>query len=200
MRNFYPNSVYFPSMRRVRQITDSHCGPATLAMLLSFLGVEVSQEAIAEASSNGSNIRGYGMRVDEMAKAIGTLCPQFQFWFKEYCDIEIIKKIIDEYRYPVGVEWQGIFFDDSDGDDGHYSIVTHLDIGENIITLADPFRRFAGVDRVIHLNEFIDRWWDDNEIFNPQTGRVTTKRDTRMIYIITAKEAAFPKDLGLLRY
>ena len=186
-------------MRRVEQITWSHCGPASCVMLLSFLGVDLSQESIVEMGGASYKVEEYGMLVPEMGKAVNRLFPQFQFWYKENGTLQDLTKILKEYMYPVAVEWQGIFYEDSDEDDGHYSVVTHIDTTNNIVMLSDPYKRFAGNDRMFHIMEFEGRWWDENEVRDPLTGRVEYKTDNHMMFIITSKDVTFPESLGMVR-
>jgi hypothetical protein len=168
-------------------------------MLLSFLGVDVSQESIVEKAGVGERIEGYGMLVSEMAQAVGALFPQFQFWYKEGLSISDLETLVEAYKYPVAVEWQGVFYEDSDEDDGHYSVVTHVDSANSIIVLADPYKRFAGTDRSFHITEFENRWWDENEIKDPITGQINVVRDTHLAFVITDKNISFPESLGMVR-
>jgi len=186
-------------MRRVEQISTSHCGPAVVVMLLSYLGVDVSQESVVERADMSIAIENYGMLVSDMARAVEKITPQFQFWHKEGSSIPDLYQLVERYKYPAAVEWQGVFFEDSDEDDGHYSVVTHVDDTSDIIFISDPYKRFAGVDRVFHTDEFANRWWDDNDIYSPETGNIETKRDNNMVFIITGKEVVFPEELGMLR-
>ena len=45
-RKLKPNVDFH--QQRFMQISESHCGPAVIQMLLSSLGVDVTQEAVAE--------------------------------------------------------------------------------------------------------------------------------------------------------
>lgn len=186
-------------MRRVEQITVSHCGPAVCVMLLSFLGVDLSQESIVEAAGVNSKIEEFGILVPEMGRAIKYLVPQFQFWYKENSTLTDLKEIIRSHKYPVGVEWQGVFYEDADEDNGHYSIVTHIDTINNLIVLTDPYKRFAGIDRTFHVLEFENRWWDENEIHDSQTGKTELVRDYHMMFLVTDKNASFPESIGMIR-
>lgn len=186
-------------MKRVRQLTSSHCGPAALEMLLSFLGVYLDQEKLVEAAEAGSKLEEYGMTVGEMGLAVKRLAPQLAFWFKTNSSLAEISQIIKNYGFPVGVEWQGVFYEDADDDNGHYGVVTHIDTINNIIVVSDPYKRFAGTDRQFHVLEFQDRWWDENEIRDPVTGRVDLVRDERMVFVITPGDCSWPESLGMAR-
>lgn len=93
------------------QISESHCGPAVIQMMLSNLGIERNQEEIAEAAGVNGLIAMNGMRIDQMAKAVQNLAPDTAFYYKDHATIEELARIVQDYRYPVGVEWQGVFED-----------------------------------------------------------------------------------------
>lgn len=94
------------------QISESHCGPAVIQMLLAYLGIEVAQDAVAEAGGANDLIEMNGMRVDQLAKAVSILAPQARFWWKTNADLDELVTIVRKYQYPVGVEWQGVFEDE----------------------------------------------------------------------------------------
>ncbi len=96
------------------QISESHCGPAVIQMLLSNLGVEVSQEEVAETGGATNLIEINGMRVDQLARAVQLLAPKVLFYYKDHASIEELARVVHDYRYPVGVEWQGLFEDEAD--------------------------------------------------------------------------------------
>jgi hypothetical protein len=189
----------FPELKRVIQKTSSHCGPAVLEMLLSFVGIEVSQEEIVEAGGVSEKLPTHGIFVSEMGNAIAVLAPGMQFWYKHYCSLSELRQVVMNYKYPAGVEWQGVFYEDADEDNGHYSVVTYVDSTNNIIMLADPYKRFAGSDRIFHILEFEDRWWDENEIRNLETNEVSYERDYHTMFVITPKNESWPEELGMSR-
>lgn len=184
-------------MRRSAQISSSHCGPAVLQMLLSLHGVNVLQKDIAKVSQVTKKIRDYGMTVPEMAKAIKTLAPHLTFWFKDNATAEDMDYILNTAKHPVGIEWQGIFGQYADEDDGHYSIITAIDIPNNKIKVSDPYRAFAGHDRIFRLNRFLKRWWDINEILDTNTTKTIQQTDNQMMFVITSKVDSFPAKLGM---
>src|ERR1051325_2155201 len=98
MPNPPPNQPRFSHLRRIEQISENHCGPAVIPMLLENIGISVTQEAITDAA---------GAR----------LCH------KEKAKLDDLEFVLDECKYPVGGEWQGLFDDDVDefsDDYGHY--------------------------------------------------------------------------------
>lgn len=187
----------FPQMRRIVQKSDSHCAPAVLSMLISFHQIDIDQEEFVKAAGVAHKIKEYGMTISEMRLAINSVTPDFTFWYKDQATSQELDYLINNLNYPVGVEWQGIFLEYSDDDDGHYAIITAIDIPNNKITLADPFEVFAHEDRTFRLDKFLKRWWDVSEIVNPATGGVTHQADDQMMFIITPNEATFPIELGM---
>jgi hypothetical protein len=194
-------------MQRFMQITDSHCGAAVVQMLLSNIGIIVSQEEIAAAAGVEERIEEYGMRVHEMALAVRRLAPQAQFWYKDEAELEDLAALVEQYGYPVGVEWQGAFGQDEDDDDedddddehdyGHYSIATKVDIDEDTIVIVDPYRDFGLKDRYFSLSDFLGRWWDTNTEFD-RFGRYSRLvEDYHMLFIVTNQGASFPKLMGM---
>ena len=196
MPNSSPNP-YFPGLRRIRQISGSHCGPAVLSMLLSHVGSEINQEALVDAAEVRHLLSQYGMTVPEMGKAVSVLAPQLSFWYKEHSIIDELELLVNGYKYPVGVEWQGVFYEDEDEDNGHYCVVTNVDKVNKIITLSDPYSRFAGTDRSFHIDEFESRWWDENEVLDEAVGARRLVRDEQVMFIVTPKFETFPFSLGM---
>jgi ABC-type bacteriocin/lantibiotic exporter with double-glycine peptidase domain len=187
-------------MKRVCQKTNSHCGPAVLEMLLSFVGKYFDQDEFKETTGKDEeNFRIYGMTVKEMQKAVKLLTPDYNFWYKENATLMDLQEVVKNYGFPVAVEWQGVFYEDSDEDDGHYCVVTHIDTVNNIIMLSDPYKRFAGSDRTFHIMEFNNRWWDENEIIDLETQKKYIVREEHMMFVVTPKEAIFPEYLGMTK-
>ncbi len=199
-------------MKRVRQETMYYCGPAVLQMLLNFKAVDRSQRSLVDAAEIHHKIAQYGMYIDELAKAVERSAPEYQFWHKHYSTIDELSRLVNEFNYPVGVAWQGVFdYDDDDdeeeeeegqGDDddpGHYSVVTHISKQENVVQLSDPFKYYAGTDRKFTVLEFERRWWDINDAIDPVTGKKYQQDDYHTMFIITRKSEDFPAALGMVR-
>lgn len=192
----------FSRLRRIEQITENHCGPAVIQMLLENIGVNASQEEITEAAGATHAIETHGTRVDQLAKAVQQLAPIAKLWFKEKSGPEDLEYVLNECKYPVGVEWQGLFEDmDQDDDDyGHYSIIAHIDKSKDELIVVDPYKDFVDQSRIVKMSTFLNRWWDFNEIKDPQTGEKTFKKDEQLFFVVVPLSVAFPAELGMQSY
>ena len=192
-----------PSLPRICQISEYHCGPAVLQMLLAQHGVVASQERLTDLADVAKTIGEYGTRVDQLARAVAWLREGVRLWYKTHATADDLTALVCGHRCPAGVEWQGCFEDSeaeedfSEGDYGHYSVVISVDRRRELITLRDPYPEFCRTDRVFSLSWFIGRWWDVNLKPNPKTGRLRPVEDRRMLFVITGKRARFPEQLGM---
>lgn len=197
---------------RFTQISESHCGPASLQMMLANLGIEVSQEAIAEAAGAAQLIELNGTRVDQLAQAVRQLAPEACFWWKDHASLDDLVELVAKRHYPVGVEWQGVFEDpDEDGDEseagseteeddyGHYSVVTHVHARKRELIIADPYKDFISQARIFTFDEFEQRWYDFNEVPDPTGGPPRLVEDYHLLFVITPQNKTFPRELGLKR-
>ena len=189
----------FERLRRIEQITENHCGPAVLQMLLENIEVSASQEDITVAADAVETIVTHGTRVDQLAQAVHQLAPQARLWYKDRASIADLIYVLDEMKYPVAVEWQGLFdeMDDDDEDYGHYSIISHIDHVRDELIVVDPYKDFVEQSRIVRLSLFVERWWDFNEVKDPQTGETTAKKDERLFFVVMPKELSFPADLNM---
>ena len=197
--NWLRLNFYFPKMKRVKQITSYHCGPAVLKMLLSFQGVIIKQKEIVTAAGIGRRLKTYGMTVAEMDVSVNKLFPQLQLWHKDNASLKDLQELVQTYTVPVGVEWQGVFEEYEDEDNGHYAVVVHADMANNIILLADPFKKYAGRDRRFSIIDFEHRWWDTNEVTDLRMGKHKLIKDYHMMFIVVPKEVTFPESLGMVK-
>lgn len=182
----------FPEMRRVRQISSYHCGPAVLSELFSYVGRNVSQVAVVRSLRAQKKIKKFGLNIDDLAKATNLLGKkEILFWKKRNSTISDVFNVINKYKHPVGVEWQGVFYEDEDEDNGHYGVITKVDKVNNYLRICDSYSSFAGVDRRFKIKVFEKRWWDVNKI----KGKNIT--DKKMMFIITKKGETWPKKLGM---
>jgi hypothetical protein len=199
----------FPSMTRVKQISIYACGPATLEMLFSFVGIKVTQISIIRSIRAWNKIKLYGIDVKDMAKAVSIAGrKKYSFWRKQNASISNLNRVVNKYRYPVGVEWQGVFYENEDEDSGHYGVVTKVDITDadkklGFLRIADPFFngyfRYNGIDRKFKVSEFKKKWWDVNEV--KISGRKKTRqiKDVRMMFLITPKDETWPRKLKMVK-
>ena len=202
MSNLPSDPKKFSRLRWIQQITENHCGPAVLQMLLENIGVNASQQEITEAAGATHTIETLGTRVDQLAKAVQELVPIARLWYKEKANLDDILYVLEEAKYPVGVEWQGLF-EDMDGDDddyGHYSIIAHIDQAKDELIVVDPYKDYIDQNRIIRISTFQDRWWDFNEVKDPQTGEKTFKKDEELFFVVVPLAVSFPAELGMQAY
>ena len=192
----------FDRLRWIEQITENHCGPAVIQMLLENIGVSVSQEEITEAAGATPTIETHGTRVDQLAKAVDQLAPDARLWYKEKATLKDLEYVLEVCKFPLGVEWQGLFGDvDEDDDDyGHYSIISHIDQWKDELIVVDPYKDFVDQNRILKLSVFMDRWWDYNEVQDPQTGERTFKKDEELFFVVVPRNMSFPAELGMQAY
>jgi len=168
-------------------------------MLLENIGVNVSQEEITEAAGATHTIETHGTRVDQLAKAVHELSPIARLWYKEYAILQDLEYVLDECKFPVGVEWQGLFedMDDDDDDYGHYSIVAHIVQAKDELTVVDPYKDFVDQIRLVKLSLFQSRWWDFNEVKDVETGEKTFKKDEQLFFVVVPLSVSFPAEMGM---
>lgn len=192
----------FSRLRRIQQITENHCGPAVTQMLLENIGVNASQEEITEAAGATHTIETHGTRVDQLAKAVQALAPIAKLWYREKASVEDLAYVLDECKYPVGVEWQGLFedMDNNDEDYGHYSIIAHIDKIKDEIIVVDPYKDFVDQSRIVKMSTFLNRWWDFNEVKDLETGEKEFKKDEQLFFVVVPLSVSFPVELGMQSY
>jgi hypothetical protein len=171
-------------------------------MLLENIGVSVSQEEITEAAGAMHTIETHGTRVDQLAKAVHELAPIAKLWYKENASVEDLEYVLHECKFPVGVEWQGLFvdMDDDDDDYGHYSIIAHIDKAKDEIIVVDPYKDFVDQSRIVKMSLFLSRWWDFNEVKDLETGEKTFKKDEQLFFVVVPLSVSFPEELGMQAY
>jgi len=189
----------FSRLRRIEQVSENHCGPAVIQMLLENIGVNVTQEEITEAAGATQTIATHGTRVDQLAKAVHQLAPIAKLWYKEKASADDLEYVLNECKFPVAVEWQGLFadMDDDEDDYGHYSIIVHIDKAKDELIVVDPYKDFIDQSRIVRMNLFLSRWWDFNEVKDPETGEKVFKKDERLFFVVTPLSVMFPVELGM---
>jgi hypothetical protein len=199
MQNPLPDPKRFSRLRRIEQITENHCGPAVVQMLLENIEVSATQEEITEAAGATRTIETHGTRVDQLAKAVHQLAPDARLWYKEKATEDDLEYVLDVCKFPVAVEWQGLF-DDEDEDDedyGHYSIISHIDKIKDELIVVDPYKDFVDQSRIIKMSLFLNRWWDYNEVKDPETGKKSFKKDEQLFFVVAPRTVTFPDELGM---
>ncbi len=199
----------FPGMKRVRQKNVSHCGSASLEMLLSYVGKKATQEKlVANTGSSKKWFEMHGLTVQEMGRSVSKLFPKLDFWYKNADSVKDISKVVNDFKYPVGIGWQGVFeygedvdYDSSYGEEDdnpeHYGVVTAINIKKNLMRIADPERHYAGYDRRFPILEFKKRWWDTNDIKVKGSKKFRKVVNKRMMFVVTPKGEIWPKKLGM---
>jgi len=202
MSNLPQDPKKFSRLRRIEQITENHCGPAVLQMLLENIGITAAQEEITDAAGATHTIETHGTRVDQLARAVQTLAPIAKLWFKEKATVEDLEYVLEICKFPVGVEWQGLFddMDDDDDDYGHYSIIANIDQAKDELIIVDPYKDFVDQSRIIKMSTFLNRWWDFNEVKDPETGEKTFKKDEQLFLVVAPLSVTFPGELGMQSY
>lgn len=192
----------FPGMARTSQKSVYSCGPATIEMLFSNVGLKVKQGSLVRSIRAQNKIKAYGVNVKDLAKASKIAAKgEFVFWHKNNSKISDLDRIINKYNYPVGVEWQGVFYENEDEDSGHYGVITRLDRKEGTLRIADPyfngFFDFEGVDRKFKIKDFVKKWWDTNDVKIGNSTRTRNIKDVHMMFVITRRGENWPGKLGM---
>jgi ABC-type bacteriocin/lantibiotic exporter with double-glycine peptidase domain len=202
MSNPQPDPKKFSRLRRIEQISENHCGPAVIQMLLENLGVNATQEEITDAAGATFTIETHGTRVDQLAKAVKQLAPIAKLWYKEKASPEDLEYVLNICKFPVGVEWQGLFddMDDEDEDYGHYSIIANIDKTKDEIIIVDPYKDFVDQNRIVKMSTFLNRWWDFNEVKDLETGEKTFKKDEQLFFVVAPLSVTFPDELQMQAY
>jgi hypothetical protein len=211
-------TVFNFNQERFMQISESHCGPAVIQMLLTRRGVEATQQEVAEAGGASNLIEMNGMRVDQLALAVHRIAPRLFFYFKDHASIDELVRVVNDYHYPAGVEWQGVFEDEDedeydeasdgqvelhengeseDSDYGHYSLVTRADRRKRHLIITDPYKDYFSQARVFDYAEFDQRWYDFNEIPDPVSGEPVLVMDDHLFFVIVPRKVSFPRRLGM---
>lgn len=197
----------FPQLPRISQINSYYCGPATVQMLLGFLGYEFDQEQIVNAVTTQKKVQMHGITVEELGQAVTNLGIGVTFWAKKHSSMAELSEIVNRHHWPVGVEWQGLFdypeegaYGDEDDDPGHVAVVIHVDTRKNDLLIVDPFEYYTKKDRHFTILEFERRWWDINTVINPRTKKKEEVDDYHALFVITPKDAFWPEGLGMKRW
>lgn len=119
------------------------CGPASLKMVLDFIGIEKTENELAEMTGY---IPTKGTKSEGLIKAAKKL--GLKVFQKDFAEIEDLKEYVINKKIPVIVDWFST-------DDGHYSVV--VDIDDKNIYMQDPE---LGNLRTMDLEIFKRVWFD----------------------------------------
>lgn len=165
-----------------------HCGPAVVAMLASFFAETLTQEEIARAAGVENTVAEEGTRPDQLQMALAHLRPDLSLLGKYESDLADLVEVTDRLGLPVGVEWQGRFIDPQGKlfDVGHFSLVTAVDHGKRTIKIIDPDDASAFASGCVSIEEFLPRWWEDNDV---RTGDVDVRvRGRGLAFVVVPKQ------------
>ncbi len=110
-------------IKPVRQ-KPGYCGPASLRMVLAYYGVRASEQELGRLAHTTARHGTTAERLVRVARELG-----FEAYLKDRVSLAELRRLVVERKIPVIVNW----FSE---DDGHYSVVAHLD--QHYIHLNDP--------------------------------------------------------------
>ena len=119
------------------------CGPASLKMVLGFLGIKITEKKLVELSGCSKSC---GIGAEGLVRAAQEL--GFRAKIKDFSDLKDINEWVNRKKIPVIVDWFAF-------EGGHYSVVSGID-KENIY-LEDPS---LGYRRAMKLTTFKRLWFD----------------------------------------
>ena len=124
------------------------CGYATIEMLSSFYGDRVTEDELDSRNKSISTSSSNGF-LKEVNKSI----PSKEFVKRDYLkNDELLKEIHDALSNgnPVAIIWAALYEDEWTL---HFSVVTSLDISNDIVTINNPY----GYIETINIDEFLSR-------------------------------------------
>jgi hypothetical protein len=183
-------------LKRFAQITDSHCGPAVIQMLLYRYGFTYSQKQIVAAARAKTRLIKEGTRPDHLARAVRVLAPAYRLYFKDLATSRDLNLLINTHKVPVAVNWQGLFYDTvleekkfSPFDDhGHYSIVIGFDPTKDSLVMAEPYYEYTPKPRTFKYSWFKTRWHDADPQTKPKEEFKTSFISKRLLFVVLEKD------------
>lgn len=168
---------------------DGHCGPTTVQMMLRRYKVYLSQPEIARETKAGDTIHEHGCRIDQLGLAVSALATDYVLLAKYDATISEIRHIIEDFGMPVGVEWRGQFYreDGTRYEDGHYSVVTHVEIRRGVLKIVDPDETSVLPNGELSIEEFESRWWDENWLGSPEDPASPIARTFHLIFVVVPR-------------
>jgi ABC-type bacteriocin/lantibiotic exporter with double-glycine peptidase domain len=128
------------------------CGPASLKMVLSYYGIEETEQGLAELCKTDSELGTDAVALKRAAEG-----HALKVEVKDGATFDEIKSWLDK-KVPVIVDWFSrgrTDYSESAVPDGHYSVVVGLD--EQYVYLQDP--EIGGL-RKIKRDDFLKVWFD----------------------------------------
>jgi len=140
----------------------NYCGPANLAMALTFWGWKGDRDVVGaaiKAAEKDKNVMPYEMEdfVDSQVEGLGALVRQGG-------DIALVKRMVAA-GFPVLAE-KGYYEYDYNGKlgwMGHYQFITGYDEAQGVLIVQDTYR--DGPDHPVAYQDFITGWRSFNYIF-----------------------------------
>lgn len=153
-------------MLKVKPHRQSHgfCGPATLKMVLAYYGVDRSERALARLAGA---TREFGVDAPGLMRAARAL--GFRARVRDHATFSDIRRYVIDRKMPVIVDWFS-------ADEGHYSVVVHVD--RRHIYLQDPE---LGRVRKMRRGDFRRIWFDFS------TDYLRKKRDLQLRRMIVVE-------------
>ncbi len=131
-----------------RQLNDYMCGPATLQMVLAFLGEQKSQRKIRKLmKASPRELKSHGVDNYKMVRAIQR--AGFYAYVNEYSNLDELKLFVKQ-GYPVVINYV-----EPSHNDGHFAVVKGFNSLLGTIILNDPWN---GADFTLSEKQFLSRW------------------------------------------
>lgn len=131
-----------------RQLNDYMCGPATLQMVLAFLGEQKSQRKIRKLmKASPGELKSHGMDNYKMVRGIQR--AGFYAYVNENSNLDELKLFVKQ-GYPVVVNYI-----EPSHEDGHFAVVKGYNSLLGTIILNDPWN---GADFTLPEKKFLARW------------------------------------------
>jgi tetratricopeptide (TPR) repeat protein len=134
----------------------NNCGPATLAMYLSFYGWKGSQKDIADVVKPIQ--RDKNVRWDELVYYVKTHAGWLDALFRVGGDEELLKRFVAN-GFPIVIETG---YEVVEGWVGHYLLITGYDDAQKIFVVQDAT---GGADRKMKYAEIIEGWQQFNYLY-----------------------------------
>lgn len=75
-----------------------------------------------------------------------------------------------------------------------------LKLNKDELIIVDPYKDFVDQNRIIKISLFEKRWWDYNEVKDLETGKIISKKDEQLFFVVVPVETSFPDKLQMQSY